>query len=108
MHALLSREYGLAWHQGCPATCLVPFISDLDTLDDVGRISFGNRASVVPRNRTRTSVAHAGDRDAVDCVMPGCDVNHFAAMTGEVAETNNAWHDQDSLVVPLSSAGASP
>jgi hypothetical protein len=40
--------------------------------------------------------------------MPGCDVNHFAAMTGEVAETNNAWHDQDSLVVPLSSAGASP
>jgi predicted transcriptional regulator len=71
----------------------MPLIGDLNTFDEVSGISFGDRASIMAPNWTRTSVSNSGNRNTVDCVMLGCYIDNFAAVTGAIAETDNVWHD---------------
>ena len=68
------------------------FISDLNTLDEVAGISFGDCASVMPLNRARAPIAYASHCDASDGVVRGCDVDNLAAVACVVTETDNVWH----------------
>lgn len=69
------------------------FISDLNALDEVIRISLGDRASVVPPGLGTTSIANASHRDTFDRVVFDGDVNNLAAVACIVAETDNVWHN---------------
>jgi hypothetical protein len=70
----------------------MPFISDLNALDDVTGISLGNRASVMPLDRARTPIAYASHCDTFDGVVLGGDVHNLAAVASVVSETDNVWH----------------
>jgi hypothetical protein len=63
----------------------VPLISNLDALDEVTGISFGDRASVMPWNWTRTPVAYTSHCNTFNGVMLGRDVDNFPPVGGSVA-----------------------
>lgn len=67
-------------------------IRDLNALDKMAGIPFSDRASVMPRNRTRAPIAYTGNCDTFNGVVLGCDIDNLAAVACIVAETNNLWH----------------
>ena len=70
----------------------MPFVGDLNALDEVTRISLGDRAAVMPFNRARTPIAYSRHCDTFDGVVLGGDVDNLAAVACIVAETDNVWH----------------
>ena len=90
--SLISCEDSLARHQRCAASCFMPFVGDLNALDEVTRISLGDRAAVMPFNRARTPIAYSRHCDTFDGVVLGGDVDNLAAVACIVAETDNVWH----------------
>jgi hypothetical protein len=65
--------------------------SDRHTINENGRIAFGNDATRVPFDRASTSVALPGDLNAVDCCTAR-GANHFAAVARWITQSDYAFH----------------
>jgi hypothetical protein len=67
-------------------------ISDPNALDEVVRISFSDRAAVMPLNWAGAPIAYASHCNTFNGVVLGRNVDDLAAVAGIVAETDNIWH----------------
>lgn len=95
--SLTVREVFGSGHQSGPAACLVAFIRNGDTIDNMVWITFGNRAVVMPLDRATARVACTRDGDAPNGKMHRRHADHLAPMRGAVAQPDHVRHDQSPL-----------
>ena len=90
--ALRSAQVSRARNQDGTARGFVPFIGDGNTIDDVMRIAFRNRAVVMSLDGTTANIAEACDRNAVNRDVGGAHTHDLAAVRGGVTEANDVTH----------------